>query len=168
MYWLAPWKSCSSGAQRIDVQRVPHRGGQVPGLSRLVKRRDREWEEKKERIGISSHSYTDQKDAIKKVNNAAAIYTTSCLQRPAKAWRWCWARGGSRWRNQRWQRSLRACTSSSLPLVHAKDIGNLYHSTCASAKYLYIKSFKENLYIMMTIPTWNVLPSLWLIIWLYQ
>ena len=30
-------------------------------------------EEKKERIGISSHSYTDQKDAIKKVNNAAAI-----------------------------------------------------------------------------------------------
>ena len=30
--------------------------------------------------------------------------------------------------------------------------------------FMYIKRFKESLYIMMTIRTWNVLPSLWLII----
>ena len=91
-----------------------------------------------ERIGIRT--------PLRKSTMPPQFHKTSCLQRPATAWRWCWARGGSRWRNQRWQRSLRACTSSSLPLVHAKDIGNLYHSTCASAEYLYIKRFKENLY----------------------
>ena len=31
-----------------------------------------------------------------------------------------------------------------------------------------ISRFEENLYVLMTIFTWNVLPSLWLIIWLYQ
>ena len=97
-----------------------------------------------ERIGIRT--------PLRKSTMPPQFHKTSCLQRPATAWRWCWARGGSRWRNQRWQRSLRACTSSSLPLVHAKDIGNLYHSTYVLVKYLYIKrrkplNFDENFYL---------------------